>query len=83
MSSNSPAVWTYAARAISVAVSARVRLLLVDNLLISYCRVVQYTNTRTGRGLDKPCKKQKTNHLIIRHVRLWLHQAVYKAFTIL
>jgi hypothetical protein len=29
-----------------------------DNLLISYCLVVQYTNTRTGRGLDKPCKNK-------------------------
>jgi hypothetical protein len=54
-------VWTYAARAITVAVSARVRLPVEDNLLISYCLVVQYTNKRTRRGLDKPCKKQKTN----------------------
>jgi hypothetical protein len=40
---HSPADWTYAARAISVAVSARVRLPVEDNLLISYCLVVQYT----------------------------------------
>jgi hypothetical protein len=35
------------------------------------------------RGWEEGCKKQKPNHLITRHVRLWLHQAVYKVFTIL
>jgi hypothetical protein len=36
-----------------------------------------------SRDLISHVKKEKPNHLITRHVRLWLHQAVYKACTIL